>query len=1381
MALSRTSEEGLHDYMYPVNRFLLAGISVAAALLCARPVGAADCNGNGEDDTAEIAAGRASDCNQNAVPDSCDVVASRPGLGVRMRFELATPAPALAAGDLDGNGRPEVITGTQSGAMGLHVHFQDASGSFGPPSGVSTGSEGISAVETADFDGDGDLDVAATSAPSLRVSWLRGDGAGELGELDLIGADTPTNLLARDLDGDGRLDMAYTSLNAVTVVVLWNDGPSGFTELVLPMDSRATSLAASDLQGDGRLDLVIGHEMNALTVHRGIAGRRFLLEIRQPLPATPTDVLADDMTGDGAPEILVLAQQLLVFQNDGLGALMSALIHAAGPSPLSMESIDMDTDGRLDIAVMNWDASCNEPDHALYLARNLGIGNFAPPVTSPGGPSSSHAVPAIRAADMNGDGIEDAVTTAGAGAAHPGYATILAPAFEAESIDCDSNGIPDECDPDCNSNTIPDACDLASLSSYDADLDAVPDECQRDCNRNGRPDTLEVARGESPDLDGSGFPDECEVVAGGDCDENGIPDAVEIGNGAAPDCNGNGRPDSCDLQRRFNFDSLQGYSTPLRETGPLTAADMDGDGVMDFAVATRGACCPSTPHSGGIALFRGLGDGRFANLGEQSLAGEPSALEAADIDADGDQDLVAATVTTCRLTDSIALFRNGGKAGFGKPEAVSVGGRPSALALADMEADGSPDILVIMATFSGTSARIFANDGKGAFSRGPQDIATGIEAWHATAVDLNGDSLLDVVSAGPDPGFVRVFLASGGLRFREPRSIAATRPAHVAPGDLDGDGDQDLVVLAQMADHLVPGALGVLWNDGQGGFPTTTNLTTGLHAFLAEVKDLDRDGRGDIVLFGVPQGFLSGHWTGVFGTILGLGSGSFAQPSRFVIDGLIDRGIAADIDGDDAPDILATLENDDLRNRVFIASNTGRGGFRTGGRMDVEGLPGSLAAADLDADGKIDLAVANAEAMGLGVFWNADRGALSGPEEHVLPTGVNAMDPADLDGDGDTDLAAALTFGVQIFLNSGRRPLELGARLVLGSSTAGIAARDLDGDGDTDIVTANTHFQEFEDNVSVFENLGGGRFAAARNFVSGRRPSSMTAGDFDADGDVDLAIRNLDPSNIGFLANDGRGVFSRRTAVNVHDQAFFISALDADEDGDADLAVGPGFRFLLNRGGWGFDWGADPIEASSNFAMGTGDLDGDGVPEIINGISTDFEIFPNLGGGRLGPPSGVYPDGGGGSGSISHSIQGLAVADLDGDGRNDLAGSVQYERSFITVLLNRTLGYSLDTDGDGVPDECGSEPFRRGDSNVDGLVDLSDAIYILRSLFLGGEPVVCLKAADANDDSRVDVSDPVKILGTLFLGEPDLPAPSGTCGADPTGDALGCADFEGCA
>jgi hypothetical protein len=85
--------------------------------------------------------------------------------------------------------------------------------------------------------------------------------------------------------------------------------------------------------------------------------------------------------------------------------------------------------------------------------------------------------------------------------------------------------------------------------------------------------------------------------------------------------------------------------------------------------------------------------------------------------------------------------------------------------------------------------------------------------------------------------------------------------------------------------------------------------------------------------------------------------------------------------------------------------------------------------------------------------------------------------------------------------------------------------------------------------------------------------------------------------------------------------------------------------------------------------------------------------------------------------------------------------------------------------------------FRRGDSNSDSLVDISDAIHLLYALFLGGPPPSCRDAADMNDDTGLDLSDAVFLLGDLFRPEftTGLPAPGPyACGPDPTVDGLGC-------
>ena len=88
--------------------------------------------------------------------------------------------------------------------------------------------------------------------------------------------------------------------------------------------------------------------------------------------------------------------------------------------------------------------------------------------------------------------------------------------------------------------------------------------------------------------------------------------------------------------------------------------------------------------------------------------------------------------------------------------------------------------------------------------------------------------------------------------------------------------------------------------------------------------------------------------------------------------------------------------------------------------------------------------------------------------------------------------------------------------------------------------------------------------------------------------------------------------------------------------------------------------------------------------------------------------------------------------------------------------------------------------FMRSDVNDDSLINLADAITVLDALFLGGV-INCMDAADTNDDELSNIADGVYVLSYLFSGGPPPPAPfGGSCGPDPAGTALDCAQYNSC-
>ncbi len=151
------------------------------------------------------------------------------------------------------------------------------------------------------------------------------------------------------------------------------------------------------------------------------------------------------------------------------------------------------------------------------------------------------------------------------------------------------------------------------------------------------------------------------------------------------------------------------------------------------------------------------------------------------------------------------------------------------------------------------------------------------------------------------------------------------------------------------------------------------------------------------------------------------------------------------------------------------------------------------------------------------------------------------------------------------------------------------------------------------------------------------------------------------------------------------------------------------------------------------------------------------------------------------------AVRAAATGDCNGNGVRD----------YIDIVVTRT---SSDCNKNDVPDECephgnradddqcdGDLPFHRGDTNDDGTLDASDALFLLRFLFTTSGGVTCLNAADVDNDGELNITDGVYVLGTLFLGWPPPPppgAPGNACGLDPEspGDSgfLGCEAYRQC-
>jgi hypothetical protein len=136
--------------------------------------------------------------------------------------------------------------------------------------------------------------------------------------------------------------------------------------------------------------------------------------------------------------------------------------------------------------------------------------------------------------------------------------------FDLAAKDCNSNGIPDECEGDCNNNGVADDCEIAAGTAFD-------------CNLNGTLDSCDIALGTATDCNANEIPDDCdiELVSSFDCNGDDIPDECEIAGGSSSDCNMNDNPDGCDVAPAFDLDKLLASDG---ETADVFGSDVAIDG-----------------------------------------------------------------------------------------------------------------------------------------------------------------------------------------------------------------------------------------------------------------------------------------------------------------------------------------------------------------------------------------------------------------------------------------------------------------------------------------------------------------------------------------------------------------------------------------------------------------------------------------------------------------------------------------------------------------------------------------------------------------------------------------------------------------------------------
>ena len=336
-----------------------------------------------------------------------------------------------------------------------------------------------------------------------------------------------------------------------------------------------------------------------------------------------------------------------------------------------------------------------------------------------------------------------------------------------------------------------------------------------------------------------------------------------------------------------------------------------------------------------------------------------------------------------------------------------------------------------------------------------------------------------------------------------------SNPRSVATGDVDGDGDLDMLVSSS---YFFTGTVQVRLNNGSGAFTFNQDVGVGTSPKGVVLGDVDGDGDLDFVAANDGDNTVSVR--------LNNGIGAFGGGSEVAV-GNQPYGVAlGDVDGDGDLDLL-TANGGNVN--VSVRLNDGSGAFGGGQDVGVGFIPQSVALGDVDGDGDLDMLAANQRSGTVSVRLNNGSGAFGGGSD-VATGDPQSVALGDVDGDGDLDFVAANDGGgtVSVRLNNGSGAFGGGSDVAVGSRPYSVALGDVDGDGDLDFITANYD----ANTASVRLNNGSGVFGGGSDPAVGSQPISVALGDVDGDGDLDVLTANAGNATVGVRFNQNLPVLT---------------------------------------------------------------------------------------------------------------------------------------------------------------------------------------------------------------------------------------------------------------
>ncbi|HEY3402532.1 MAG TPA: FG-GAP-like repeat-containing protein [Ohtaekwangia sp.] len=561
----------------------------------------------------------------------------------------------------------------------------------------------------------------------------------------------------------------------------------------------------------------------------------------------------------------------------------------------------------------------------------------------------------------------------------------------------------------------------------------------------------------------------------------------------------------------------------------------------------------------------------------------------------------------------------------------------------------------------------------------PQELAKG---------DFNNDGLTDFATANFNSlanQQVTILLNTGTGTFSgsNVRSFASTTSVlDVGTGDFNEDGNLDVVVCSQPNDNF-----SLLLGDGTGNLGAPTNFSAGDTPNGIAVGDFNKDNNLDVVVTcrGTPSEF---H------VFPGNGNGTFGTATVVTLNNVWDVAVA-DFNGDTNPDLAFNMSNNAVQ--IWLGNGSGTTFTLQHTITSVNGTE-NITAANLDSDADIDIVSGGTYAL------NNGNGTFAASV--ALTQSVNEYAVGDVNKDGNPDIIASdhnqNYMNMRVYIGNGAGAFTLLGKFEGNILFHGVEIADVNNDTNPDVIGVGTWATAKL--ADIYLGDGTGYFAGVTKYVLPPDPRTLTKGDFNEDGILDLAIAHNVGNFISIYLGFGVGRFTKTaTNIPVGTPTTELHTFDYNKDGHTDLVTfnifSPQSTTILTGNGTGTFTVLTTITVpTGSRGIAIADMNKDTFVDIViaGGSSGAIHLYNGTGSG-FSAPSSV---------STTGMAEDVEAADFDGDGNLDLAAAYTEPDDFLVLTGNGSGGFTEGTRYS-VPATGTPGNIRISDFNNDGSPDVA--------------------------------------------------------------------------